>query len=533
MTEGNGEVKALPKGWIQLKLENVAEWGSGGTPSRKNPDYFKGNIPWIKTGELKGKYIRSAEERITKEAINESSAKIFPKGSVAIAMYGATIGKTSIIDIDASTNQACAVAKPLKEILFNEFLYYYLSSQTRKFVELGKGGAQPNISQTLLKSHPILLPPINEQERIVEKIEELFSDVDQGVESLKTAKKQLKVYRQAVLKWAFEGKLTEAWRKPHQATLKTGEALLAEIKAERENRYQQQLAEWETAVKEWEAIGKMGKKPNKPQTLQEPSPLRTTELAVLPELPFNWCYVRAEAISDFITKGTTPSKENLFSGFGDVPFIKVYNLTDNGLLDFTANPTFVSTETHNGFLGRSKVLPNDVLMNIVGPPLGKVSLVPKTFGKWNINQAVVRYRTTDMLMSKYLMYYLLSQVTIDRMSKRAKATAGQFNLTLEICRDTEIPICSPKEQEQIVQEIESRLSICDQLEATIIENLQKAEALRQSILKQAFEGKLVPQDPNDEPAEKLLERIQAERLVNGNTGKKSKPSHQQLTLQEL
>ena len=109
------------------------------------------------------------------------------------------------------------------------------------------------------------------------------------------------------------------------------------------------------------------------------------------------------------------------------------------------------------------------------------------------------------------MYYLLSQVTIDRMSKRAKATAGQFNLTLEICRNTEVPICSPEEQGEIIQEIESRLSICDQLEATITENLQKAEAMRQSILKQAFEGKLVPQDPNDEPAEKLLEQIQLER----------------------
>lgn len=92
-----------------------------------------------------------------------------------------------------------------------------------------------------------------------------------------------------------------------------------------------------------------------------------------------WCYVRAEAISDFITKGTTPSKDKLFSGSGAVPFIKVYNLTDNGSLDFTVSPTFVSYQTHNSFLGRSKVLPGDVLMNIVGPPLGKVSLVIKKY----------------------------------------------------------------------------------------------------------------------------------------------------------
>jgi type I restriction enzyme S subunit len=185
-------------------------------------------------------------------------------------------------------------------------------------------------------------------------------------------------------------------------------------------------------------------------------------------------------------------------------------LTDNGQLNFKIDPTFVRYGTHNEFLGRSKVFPGDVLINIVGPPLGKVSLVTQQFDEWNINQAIARYRTINALSNKYLMYYLLSQVTINRMSKKAKATAGQFNLTLEICRDVEVPICSRKEQEQIVEEIESRLSICDQLEATIVENLQKAEALRQSILKQAFEGKLVPQDPNDEPAEKLLERIQVE-----------------------
>ncbi len=192
-----------PKGWMVTKLSAVADWGSGGTPSRNNPAFFSGKIPWIKTGELGEKYIHSVEEYISEEAIQNSSAKIFPKGSVGIAMYGATIGRLSIWRVDASTNQACAVAQPYDGILFNEYLYYFLLSEKWSFIKAGKGGAQPNISQSILKDWLIPLAPLNEQKRIVAKIEELFSELDKGIENLKTAREQLKAYRQAVLKHAF------------------------------------------------------------------------------------------------------------------------------------------------------------------------------------------------------------------------------------------------------------------------------------------------------------------------------------------
>jgi type I restriction enzyme S subunit len=174
----NAESNALPSNWTKLTLADVAIWGSGGTPSRAISQYFEGDIPWIKTGELGPKYIRNADEYISEEAIKKSSAKIFPSGSVGIAMYGATIGKVSIWGIDASTNQACAVAQPYQEILNNEYLYYFLLSEKRGLIDAGKGGAQPNISQGILKEWPIPLPPTNEQHRIVAKIEALFSELD-------------------------------------------------------------------------------------------------------------------------------------------------------------------------------------------------------------------------------------------------------------------------------------------------------------------------------------------------------------------
>ena len=149
-------------------------------------------------------------------------------------------------------------------------------------------------------------------------------------------------------------------------------------------------------------------------------------------------------------------------------------------------------------------------MNIVGPPLGKVSIVPDSYPEWNINQAIVRFRT-QIVSAKYLCSFLLWEDTLRLISKKTKTTAGQVNLTLEICRDIKVPICGIEEQQQIQTEIEVRLSIADQLEQTLTTALHQAEALRQSILKKAFSGQLVPQDPNDEPASVLLERIQAEK----------------------
>jgi type I restriction enzyme S subunit len=503
----------LPDGWVKTSLDIVAEWASGGTPSRSNPKYFDGDIPWIKTGELGDKFIYATEEHISQDALLNSSAKIFPKGSVGIAMYGATIGKLSIWGMNASTNQACAVGIPFHDILTKEYLYYFLFSEKQGFVDSGKGGAQPNISQSIIKSWPIPLPPLPEQKRIVAKIEELLSELDKGIESFKTAREQLKVYRQALLKHAFEGKLTAAWREANKDKLETADALLKRIQAERAERYKQQVKDWEKVTKEWEKSAKIGSKPGKPSQPKELPPLTAEELAELPELPESWGWVHAEEISYFITKGTTPEKK-LLGTSGEIPFVKVYNLTKSGHLDFTIDPTFVSRKTHEGFLARSKVYPGDVLMNIVGPPLGKVSIVPDTYNEWNINQAIARFRS-PYVVNKYLAYYLLAETTVRLITKKSKATAGQFNLTLEICRDVFIPLCCEREQVEIIKLIDEKLSEIDNLDQTISTALQQSEALRQSILKKAFSGQLVPQDPNDEPAAELLARIKAERTVVG------------------
>ena len=169
----------IPAKWKWLYLSNVGRWKSGGTPDRSKHEYYdNGNIPWLKTGDLNDGFIDSVEECITQLGLDNSSAHINPIGSVLIAMYGATIGKLGILNIPCATNQACCACVTEDKIIFNKFLFFYLLSQRRHLVALGAGSGQPNISKTKIINYPIPLPPLEEQKRIVAKVEELFALID-------------------------------------------------------------------------------------------------------------------------------------------------------------------------------------------------------------------------------------------------------------------------------------------------------------------------------------------------------------------
>lgn len=208
----------IPSNWCWIRLENIAEWGSGGTPSRKRKEYYNGNIPWIKTGELNNGYIFNSEEKITELGLKNSSAKLYPINTVIIAMYGATIGKVGILSIEATTNQACACAIVYKNILF-KYVFHYLIYQKEAFINKSKGGAQPNLSQEIIKKHEIPLPPINEQQRIVNRIESLFAKLDRAKELIENTLAQFEQNKMAILHKAFTGELTVKWRKKNNIDL--------------------------------------------------------------------------------------------------------------------------------------------------------------------------------------------------------------------------------------------------------------------------------------------------------------------------
>ncbi|EIU7555394.1 MULTISPECIES: restriction endonuclease subunit S [Providencia] len=202
-------IDKFPDGWTQVTLQSIASWGSGGTPSRSQSEYYNGEIPWIKTGDLGPRIITQASEFITEAGVKNSSAKFFTKGSVVLAMYGATIGKTSILGIDATTNQACAVGTPTAGVTSSEFLYYLLLNEKKAFIKKGKGGAQPNISQAVIKEHTVCLPPTAEQKIIADKLDDLLARVESIKTRLENIPEILKKFRQSVLSAAVSGKLTE------------------------------------------------------------------------------------------------------------------------------------------------------------------------------------------------------------------------------------------------------------------------------------------------------------------------------------
>ena len=204
----------LPENWCWTRMQEIAQWGSGGTPSRKVSEYYNGDIYWVKTGELNDDYIFETEEHITQEAISHSSAKIYPTDTVVIAMYGATIGKVGILGIPAATNQACACAivKPSTDY---KYLFYYAQSQKDDFIKKGKGGAQPNISQEIIKFHQFPLPPLAEHHRIVDRIESLFAKLDEAKEKAQAVVDSFETRKAAILHKAFTGELTAKWREEH------------------------------------------------------------------------------------------------------------------------------------------------------------------------------------------------------------------------------------------------------------------------------------------------------------------------------
>ena len=192
----------IPKHWKWVTLNEVSVTSSGGTPDRKNSNYFRGNIPWVKSGELNYNVITETEEYITQEAVDYSSAKVFPKGSLLIALYGNTVGRMAFLGIDATTNQAVA---SIKSFCINpKYLYYYLMCSKDELLNKREGSAQPNISQKVLNSFLFPLAPIEEQNRIVEKIEELFSELEKSMDDLSNTLNLIELQRKNILNKAFK-----------------------------------------------------------------------------------------------------------------------------------------------------------------------------------------------------------------------------------------------------------------------------------------------------------------------------------------
>ena len=403
-------------------------------------------------------------------------------------------------------------------LINRKYLFYFFNrEELRRDAQRNMTGSagQLRVSKSFFAEVKIPLPPLAEQHRIVDKIEELFSDLDNGIDSLKKAQQQLKIYRQAVLKWAFEGKLTAQWREEQKRLdkLESAEVLLAQIKAERERRYQQELEDWITAITLWEANGKEGKRPGKPSIPRTLPTLTDIDLIRLPKIPDEWYWTNLCNVTHKVGDIDHKMPQDFPGGY---PYLSTGNLKSDGIIDFK-NAKTISHEDFKRLSSKIKPEKGDIIFPRYGT-IGRNFLID--FDKeFLVSYSCAIIKNVLYCMNpKFVFHYSLSPLAKKEIQRHVKETT-QANIGIDSIENFVFPLCSLSEQIQIIEEIESRLSICDRLEAEIETNLKKAEALRQSILKQAFEGKLVPQDPNDEPASVLLERIRDEQKQKQPTTK--------------
>ena len=283
----------IPDCWAWTHVKTIGQVVAGGTPSTKEPSYWGTDVNWISPADLTGytaKTISRGAKGLSNLGLQNSSAKVMPAASVHFSSR-APIGYVAISSEPLATNQGFKSLVPTNGI-FNEYVYYYLKASKQLAEKRASGTTFLELSGTAFGLLPSPLPPSKEQHRIVTKLEELISELDKGIESLQTAREQLKVYRQAVLKHAFDGKLTEHWRKENTEKFETADEFLSRIKQERETSYKQRLDEWESAVERWEAEGKSGKKPVKPRLAKDPFPISSRNQEELPVLPVDWSWIR-------------------------------------------------------------------------------------------------------------------------------------------------------------------------------------------------------------------------------------------------
>lgn len=495
----NVDINRLPKSWVLTTLGDVCSQPQYGYTTKAANE---GDLHLLRTTDITSGVIDWRTVPYCSENPDDVEKYLLEDGDIVISRAG-SVGVSYLLENPKQSVFASYLIR-FRPFINRKFFRYFLDSSFYwgKISENRLGIAVPNVNASKLKDIPLPLPPLNEQHRIVAKIEALFSELDKGIEALKTAREQLKVYRQAVLKHAFEGKLTARWREENKDKLETPEQLLARIQQERQARYQQQLKDWQIAVKAWEKNDKVGKKPGKPNRIPNAEFLLPEELAEMPVLPVGWIWLKVGHLCDVVRGGSPrPAGDSRYYN-GNIPFLKVADLT-RGEGCYLSSHTYSIKE--EGLQKTRYVEPNTLLISNSGATLGvpKICLIGATF-----NDGIAAFLGLSNEELLYHYYFWMSKTAELRAINQG---AAQPNLNTDLIKEIAIPVCSPEEMTLVAKQIEELLSITDHFISEIDKGFQKSETLRQSILKKAFSGLLVAQDKGDEPAAVLLERIKAEK----------------------
>ena len=516
MTNAGGPYE-LPEGWEWTTLGDIVADVGKVNPKNDNPEkeFVYLDIASIDNSEQKitnpkmylgGDAPSRARQLVKSGDILFSTVRTYLKNIAMVnEMYDGQIASTGF-----------CVIRPYDSI---EKRLVFQLVQMYDFLEplnqIQRGTSYPAVRDSDVFAQMVPLPPLPEQRRIVARIEELFTQLDAGVSALETARAQLKRYRQSVLKAAVEGRLTEEWRAAHP-DVEPASVLLERIEKERRDKWEEE---------ELAKLVAKGKRPKNDRWKQKYKEPQAPETKGLPELPEGWCYTLLEphllAKRNGMKTGPFGSllkkHEHQQSG---VPVLGIENIKS---MKFVPGSKIHITKEKADQLSDYNAQPGDILISRSGT-VGEICVVPDGLGETRISTNLMRVSLIpgSILPHFFCLLFNGSPFVLNQVSELCKGSTRDF-LNQHILSSIIFPLPPLAEQHEIVSEIERRLIIADRTEATIAANLKRAARLRQSILKNAFRGDLVSQDPNDEPASLLLERIMAERAKAPPKGRKARP----------
>ena len=518
MTELTSRSAELPPGWTYVPIESIIPHdgvlSDGDWVESKDQDP-NGDVRLIQLADVgDGEFLNRSARFLTSLKAKELRCTYLRKGDILVARMPDPIGRACIFPLDEEQRyvtvvDVCIVRADQAQVDRTYLVHVINYLGVREQIEdLQSGTTRKRISRKNLATVRIPLPPTNEQRRIATKIRELFSELNTGIAMLRTAREQLGTCRQSVLKYAFEGKLTAQWRRGNTDRLETTEQVLSRIKRKRDTRYDQQIRDWKSAVHAWWEGDKASRKPVKPRQPRQIAHASLSTISDLLQLPCGWQWMRLDSIAEVSGGLTKNQKRDALPR--KVKYLRVANVYADKILTDDVREIGVTAEE-----SKSVALEAGDLLIVEGngsvEQIGRVAMWRGELPDCGHQNHLIRVRLATESDPRLVLHFLLSPIGRDLIVKEASSTSGLHTLSISKVGNLPVPVGSAAEESEVVFRIDAELSRIDKAVEEIDAQLARSTALRQSILKRAFSGQLVAQDPSDEPASVVLDRIRTER----------------------
>ncbi len=489
-------MRGVPEGWASTTLGEICTKPQYGWTTKASPQ--EGSIKLVRTTDITKGQIDWKTVPFCTEGPENEEKYLLRSGDIVISRAG-SVGASMLLQdpIPRAVFASYLIRFRSRLGVDPRFVGFFLKSARYWAAVHGSasGIALPNVNAKKLAALDLPLAPFSEQHRIVAKIESLFAKLDEGVAALKRAEVNLERYRASVLKSAVEGRLTEQWRRENPAK-ETGEELLQRILTERRKRWE------EEQFAKFTAKGRMPPKNWKTKYKEPVAPDTDT----LPELPEGWCWATVDQVTASMANGIyKPAK---FYSDNGIPCLRMYNIVDGELVLRDLKRMVLSEDELNRYGLKS----GDLLINRVNSRelVGKAAAIPDGLGPIVFESKNIRLRPVGMGYETRFLGYCFAVLAPAYFGRHSQQVVGMASISQQQIGRLVVPVPPSSEQRRIVAAVDRRKRSSARLEDTIEAKRRRSRALRQSILKRAFEGGLVPQDSTDEPASALLQRIRAE-----------------------